>query len=301
MSLKQEGTMPIKELNSDAHFHNSLEFLRLSNYNLAMESIDLAINNDHYKSFYMFQKIKILFVAQMFTQCSEYIGANLKNLYENSSLYIFSQILHYYQRSSDCPVTDIEDLLLKNSIPSILANKFRTFIDNPYFDLLDNIIHSKEAHDYVTCIDYCDLLLNIDSKNLTSHLIKAKCHCLLGEYDLGISAYKQAIILEPNTVSIYDELGVIMLDLTNYPEAISCFQNALKLDSSNKYLVDQLAESFYLWKKYDSALKYFKKSLSLDPNCNETLLRIASTYEEINKPKKAKKYYKKVLDITKCL
>ncbi len=293
--------MCIEAINSDIHFRNSLEFLRLSNYQSAMESIDLAITSNSNKDFYMFQKIKILFVAQMFSECSDYIKHNLKVLYDQSSLYIFSQILYYYQSSSNCSSSTLEDLLLTNNIPSILAHEFPVFIDHPDINLLEKIVCTKEAYEYLTCIDYCDLLLDKDTSNLTTLLIKAKCHCLLGNHDLGVSTYEQAISLAPNTPSIYEELGSIFLCLKDYSKAISCFQRALDLDSSNTSLLTQLAESFYLWKKYDSALTFFKKVLSINPHCNETLLRIAATYEQTNRPKKAKKYYKKVLSLTKCL
>lgn len=293
--------MSIVEINPDTHFHKALEFLRLSNYQSALESINLAIICSLSKDFYMFQKVKILFVAQMFPQCSDYIAEHLKTLYQNSPLYIFSQILYYYQCSSNCSTLVLEDLLATNNIPSVLAHEFPFFINHPDINLLEKIISTKESNDYSTCIDYCDLLLNNDPSDLTVQLIKAKCHTLLGDYDLGISTYNHAITLSPNTPSIYSELGTVFLSLKEYPRAISYFEKALDLAPSNISLVNQLAESFYLWKKYDSALIYFKKILSVNPHCHETLLRIAATYEYTNRPKKAKKYYKKVLAVTKCL
>ena len=288
--------MSIEEINSDTHFRKSLEFLRLSNYELALESIDLAITSSRSKDFYMFQKVKILFVAQMFAQCSAYITQNLSILYKQSPLYIFSQLLYYYQTSSGCLTSDLEDLLLTNSIPTILAKEYPVLISNPGTDLVEKILLSKEAQDYITCIDYCDLFLNKDTSNITVYLIKAKCHCLLGEHELGIPTYEKAIDLEPNVPAIYSELGNIMLEIENYPRAISYFQRALEVDPLNPNFSNQLAESFYLWKKYDSALINFKKSLTKNPGCPETLLRIANIYDQTNKPKKAKKYYKRVLN-----
>lgn len=288
--------MSIKEIHSDAHFHKSLEFLRLSNYQLALESIDLAITSSHSKDFYMFQKVKILFVAQMFAQCSDYITRNLTTLYKQSSLYIFSHLLYYHQASSGCLTPDLEDLLRTNSIPSILAKEYPLFLSNPDTELIEKILISKEAQDYTACIDYCNLFLNKDTSNITVYLIKAKCHCLLGAYDLGILTYEKAIDLEPKAPSIYNEIGTIMLEIENFSRAIFYFQKAHDLDPSSLYFSTQLAEGFYLWKKYDSALLNFKKVLTKNPRCSETLLRIADIYDQTNKPKKAKKYYKKVLN-----
>ena len=286
--------MPIEEINSDVHFHKSLEFLRLSHYQSALESIDLAIANNCSNNFYRFQKIKILFVAQMFSQCADYINQNLKVLYTGSSLHIFSQVLYYYHASSGCSLASLEDLLLTHGIPCILASEYSVFIKEPHIDLRENILSAQGSDDYITCIDYCDLYLNKDSSNVEVYLIKAKCHCLLGEHDLAVCAYEQAIDLAPNTPTLYNELGTAMLTFENYPRAICCFEKALELDPSNTEFTNQLAEAFYRWKNYDRALLHFKKVLAQNPKCTETLLRIANIYEYINKPRKAKKYYKKI-------
>lgn len=291
--------MCINEIHSDINFHKSLEFLHLSNYQSAMESIDLAITSNNYTSFYMFQKIKILFVAQKLSECSNYIIENLKYFYDHSSLSIFSKTLYYYQSCLGCSITSIEDLLLVHNIPAILAQEFPSFMDDTNIDLLKKITYTKECGEYLACIDYCDLVLSKDSSNLTAQLIKARCYCLLGDHYLGIYTYKQILNLKPNVSSIYAELGTVLFDLKYYPRSISYFKKALKLDPSNAYLLTQLAEGFYCWKEYDSALTYFKKALSINPDCNETLLRIATIYEQINKRRKAKKYYKKISDITK--
>lgn len=288
--------MSIEEINPSVHFHESLESLRLSNYDAALESINLAIRSNHSKIFYMFQKIKILFVAQMFTQCTDYITYHLKTLYKESPLSIFSQILSYYKTASTCSICELEDLLLANNIPIILAKQYPAFIANPNLDLLARILLSKNAKDYVTCIDYCDLFLNKDTSNTTVYLTKARCHHLLGEEDSAIVTYEKVIDLIPNTSSLFNEIGNAMLDFKNYPRAIACFEQAVKFDPFNISFTSQLAESFYLWKKYDSALVNFKKVLSQNPHCSETLLRIADIYEQMNRSKKAKKYYKKVLN-----
>ncbi len=290
--------MSIKQINSDVHFCQSLEYLRLSNYQAAIESIDLAIAKDNDKDFYMFQKIKILFVAQMFSQCSDYISDNLLMLYQRSPLHIFAQVLYYYQTSSHCSVSIIEDVLLINSIPSILAHEYSFFINNPDIDLAENILQAKESDEYITCLDYCDLLLRKDRCNLTALLTKAQCHCLLGENDLGISTYDQAITVHPDVSSTYAQLGTVMLEQKNYSTAIHYLEHALDLDPSSNLVTAELAEAYYLWKKYDSALITFKKVLSYNPCSHTALLRVANIYEQINKPRRAKKYYKKVLRVS---
>lgn len=289
--------MILRESNPDLYFQASLIYLRLSYYQLAIESIDLAILNSGDNNFYVFQKIKILFVAKMFTECTNYIEDNIITLYTNSSLYIFSQILHYYQTSSGGSISSLKNLLIINHIPSVLADELNAFINTPNINLLENIINAQETGDYTRCIDYCVLLLGKDASNITVYLIKARCYCLLDQHDLGIATYREAITLQPNVASIYSELGNVMLDLKYYSKAIHYFQRALDLDAASPKLLVQLGEGYFLWKKYDSALIHFKKALVKTPGCNETLLDIANTYDQMNQPKKARKYYTKVLKL----
>jgi len=280
-------------INENMYFKNSLKFLQASNYNTAIKYIDKAINTSENKSFYKFQKIKILYVAKMYDECSNYIESQLTDLYKNSSLHIFCQIVHYFKESTNCSANDLEILLNKNGIPFVLASDFNLFIKKANLNLLQQVVYLKENNDYSRCIGYCDLVLDKDHFNITCYLIKARCYYLLEYYDLAISTYEKVLIIEPDTSSIYNEFATILMDLKQYPKAITALESALELEPSDYYLINQLAECYYLWKKYDSALIYFKKNLRKNPNCTETLLRIANLYEETNKPKKAKKYYKK--------
>lgn len=285
------------DTNSVTYFNKSLESLNLLNFEAAINFIDLAITNAVKKDFYMLQKTKILFVANLLLKCSDYILENILYFYQHSPLHIFSQILYYYQTSSGCSTLSLQELLTQNNIPSILANEYSSFIDNPNVDLLEKAIYAKENNSYLTCIHYCDLLLKQDPSNISIYLMKAKCQHLLGEHNIAIDTYKEILSLQPNLVPIYHDLGIIMMELKRYPEAISCFQQATVLDPSKVDYITQLAEAFYQWRKYDSALTNFKKALAKKPSCSEILLRIADTYNQTNKPKKAKKYYKKVLNL----
>lgn len=287
--------MNLKESNPDLYFQDSLDSLRISDYEAAIESINLALTSSNNKSYYMFQKIKILFLAKRFINCANYIENHLVRLYESGSLYIFAQILHYYQSSLNCPSSYLKNLLIINNIPSILADDLEIFLNNPKLDLLDIISSSEEDGDYEICIDYCILLLSKEPHHITAYLTKARCHYLIGQEEFCISTYRQAIDLKPDVPFIYSELGNVMIDLKRYPEAIHYFQKAHELDPSKAEFMTQLAEAYFSWRKYDSALMNFKKALPKTADSGEILLRIADTYEQINKPKKAKKYYNKVL------
>lgn len=289
--------MNLLENNLNNYFNMSLESLHLFDFEGAIHLIDLAITHATKKEFYMFQKVKILFVACLYPKCSYYIEENLTYFYKYCSLNIFSQILYYYQQSCGGSADSLNQLLIQKSIPSILAHKYVAIINKEDVNFLEEATHAMDQNDYATCINYCNLLLKQNAPPISVYLMKAKSHQILGQYDLAIKTYKKALILQANLASIYYNLSLIMIALKQYAKAISYSQQALRIEPSNVVYRSLLAEGFYKWRKYDSALIYFKKVIGQNPNCTEAYLRIADIYNITQKPKKARRYYKKILQL----
>jgi len=289
--------MNLLENNSNNLFNMSLKSLDLCNFVEAINLIDLAITYAAKKEFYMYQKVKILYVACLYSKCSYYIEENLTCFYKYCSLNIFSQVLHYYQQSCQASTDSLKQLLIQKDIPSVLADKYVAILNKKDVGFLEKATDAMDQSDYATCIDYCNLLLKQNAPPIPAYLMKAKSHQILEQYNLAIKAYKKALILQPNLASIYYNLALIMMALKQYAKAISYSQQALRIEPFNLVYRNLLAEGFYKWRKYDSALLYFKKVIGLNPNCREAYLRIADIYHLTQKPKKARKYYKKLLQL----
>ena len=283
------------ESNLNNYFYRSLKSLRLLNFEEAINFIDLAIADSSKKEFYMFQKAKILFVANLLPQCSLYIEESISFFYNHCSLYIFAQILYYYQQSSKGSTTSLCYLLTELGIPSILADEYIAIFNKEDMDYLKKATHAMEQSDYTTCLNYCKLILKEGNPSVSTYLLIGRCHELLGEYDLATQVYQEALISDPSLDSVYHRLGVMMMEHNQHPKAIVNLQHATRLKPQNLVYRSLLAEAFFKWKKYDSALSHFKKVLIQDPGCIESLLRIADIYTITNLPRKAKRYYKKVL------
>jgi len=283
------------ETNLNNYFNMSLKSLRLFDFENAIDLIDLAIIHSTKKDFYMFQKVKILFIACLYPKCSCYIKENLTYFYEHCSLKIFTQILYYYQQSCGGATDPLDQLLAQKGIPPILTHKYITNHNKNDVAFLKKATDAMEKNDYATCINFCNLLLKQNVPSISIYLMKGKSHQMLGQYDLSIKTYKNALLLQPDSAPIYHNLGVIMIALKQYAKAISYSQRALRIEPANVVYRNLLAESFYKWRKYDSALIHFKKVIIQNPNCTEAYLRIADIYNLIQKPRKAKRYYKKTL------
>ena len=285
--------------NSNNFFCRSLQSLRLLQFEEAISFIDLAIDDGPKKEFYMFQKAKILFVANFFPQCALYIEENLIALYNHCSLYIFSQVLYYYQQSSKGSTISLYHLLIEKGIPFVLADEYISIYNKAAVDYFKKATTALEQCDYNICINYCNLITKEDNSSHSAYLLKGKCHHMLGEDDLAAEAYEQALVLNPYEASIYHSLGTIMIESKQYPKAIFYLQHATSLEPSNLIYHHLLAEAFFKWKKYDSALFHFKKVIDQDPGYIKALLGIADIYTMTNSPRNAKKYYTKVLKLQK--
>lgn len=283
----------------EVYFDKSLKALHNSNYNDAIYFINLAIDIAPKKEFYMFQKVKIFFVSELYDDCAEYIEANILFFYKNCSLYIFSQILSYYHLSTECSVSTISQMLSQNNIPTVIAVEFESIMDKNEIDFLEKASFSKENGDYNKCIHYCNLLVHENNDSPMVYKLKARCHYLLGHYEASISTYKKAITLKPNDDEIYHDLGIIMMELQRYPDAISYFLKSTNICPHNIEYKSSLGNAFYKWKKYDSALKCFKQIIAKDSRNIDSFLNIAEIYAQINQPKKAKKYYRRAIYLQK--
>jgi len=289
--------MDLLETNLNNYFNMSLKSLRLFDFEEAINLIDLAITHATKKEFYMFQKVKVLFVACLYEKCSYYIEENLTYFYKYCSLNIFSQVLYYYQQSCEGSTDSLNQLLILKGIPSVLAHKYVAILNKEDVSFLEKATDAMEQSDYVTCINYCNLLLKQNAPSLSVYLMKAKSHQMLEQYEWAIKTYKKALVLQANLASIYYNLGLIMIALKQYAKSISYSQQALRIEPSNVVYGSLLAEGFYKWRKYDSALIYFKRVIGQNPNCTEAYLRIADIYNLTQKPKKARRYYKKLLQL----
>ena len=286
----------------EVYFDKSLQSLHKSNYKDAIYFIDLAIDMAPKKEFYMFQKVKIFFVSELYYDCAKYIENNILFFYKNCSLYIFSHIISYYHLSTESSIPTISKMLSQNNIPAVLALEYESIMNKREIDFLEKANFSRKNGEYHRCIQYCDLLLHLNNDDGIAYKMKAKCHYLLGNYETSILIYKKAIILTPDDDEIYHALGIIMMDLQRYADAISYFLKATTMSARNIEYKYSLGNAFYKWKKYDSALKCFKQIIAKDPRNIDSFLNIAEIYAQINQPKKAKKYYRRAIYLQKkCL
>lgn len=79
-------------------------------------------------------------------------------------------------------------------------------------------------------------------------------------------AFKEVLKLNPNTVNIYNSLGIVYRRRNNFKEAIHQYQLALKVDPKDENIYFNLGRAFLEDKQILEAKKSFEKALLLNPD-----------------------------------
>jgi tetratricopeptide (TPR) repeat protein len=92
-----------------------------------------------------------------------------------------------------------------------------------------------------------------------------------GQYAKAIDAYKQALQMEPDSVSVYNKLGVTYLIYGDFRSACEVFQKALSLDSKDPVAHFNLGLAYTLMGDKIKAYEYYEILKTLDEERAEKL------------------------------
>lgn len=88
----------------------------------------------------------------------------------------------------------------------------------------------------------------------------------VGQYEVAIGFYKDALRLKPDYAEVYNNLGATYQDMTDLKSAVGYYQEALKLKSEYNEAYNNLADIFQMMGQTQEALKLYQKSYSIHPN-----------------------------------
>ncbi len=113
----------------------------------------------------------------------------------------------------------------------------------------------------------------------------------------AIECYRKAIEIDPNNISMYNQLGLSLHAQGKDEEAIECYHKAMKIDPNDAFVHNNLGLSLSTQGKDEEAIKYYRKAIEIEPN-NATMhgnlgysLSIQGSYAE------ATECYQKAIEI----
>lgn len=119
-------------------------------------------------------------------------------------------------------------------------------------------------------------------------LLGSTCESL-GDLPSAESAYRTALVKEPNHTVAMNQLAYTLLQLNkNLPEALKLSQKAVELSPSVATLHDTLARIYARLNQWEDAVTSFRNALKLDPNNIESLIGLADALIHTNNKPEAR-------------
>ena len=130
-----------------------------------------------------------------------------------------------------------------------------------------------EDENFSDALIFYDLILKIDSKNISALIDKGTTLQILGRIKSAISCFDKALDISPDNIDALINKGSALHLEENYLEAISCYESALKIDKKCSMALAYKGLSLGELGNLSEAITYFKKALSIDKYC--TLAQIS--------------------------
>lgn len=122
-------------------------------------------------------------------------------------------------------------------------------------------------------IEFFENALNIDKDYVSAWNDKGVALMELEKYQEALKCFEQVIRLEPGDNMAWYNRGYVLLILDEYQEAVNTFDLFLgrypKKDDFYKYALYMKAKGLYSLKKYDESLELTKKALKKDRRFKE--------------------------------
>lgn len=276
------------------YFKKGLGLLQEKQLKEALQSIDAAIVFSENSSFYIYQKIRILYDLGALQTCSQLIVSQLEYLYKHSSLYILCRTIDYYQKINSCKLDELEDLLKNVHVPYCLARIYQDLMlkkDRPF---LAKAHKAMIQDDYPLCIAYADLYLKLNPVHKDFLYMKAYSYHMLGELQYALPYYKKYLKLNPTDPTAYTQLGAILLELGCINEALEHFEKAHAIEPTNKAYLSYIGECQIAAKKYTAAIATYQTIEKHDKTDIQNYFNLSYTYKKINKNYISRRYLKKI-------
>lgn len=118
-----------------------------------------------------------------------------------------------------------------------------------------------------------------------------------GEYSNAISAYNEAIRLEPHRHSIWNNRGTVLFRLKKYDEAILAYDEAIKLKPDYYQALFNKGNVYAKLNKFNKAIQAYNEAIKLKPDSDKALFYKGKTYAKLSNFKKAIQAYDEAIKL----
>ena len=127
--------------------------------------------------------------------------------------------------------------------------------------------------------------------------IKGACYADLGQLDVAVTNYKEAITIKPDYAKAHFNLAGSLHDLGQLETAVQSYQKAIEIDASYTEAYNNLGNVYQELKQVDSAVQSYQKALEIKPDYVAAQYSLGNTFMELGQLEEAVKSYKAALKL----
>ena len=127
--------------------------------------------------------------------------------------------------------------------------------------------------------------------------IKGACYADLGQLDVAVTNYKEAITIKPDYAKAHFNLAGSLHDLGQLETAVKSYQKAIEIDASYTEAYNNLGNVYQELKQVDSAVQSYQKALEIKPDYVAAQYSLGNTFMELGQLEEAVKSYKAALKL----
>ena len=157
-------------------------------------------------------------------------------------------------------------------------------------------MNEKEKEELLKKIEEYDEAIKLDSNNDSYYNNRGIAFNNLGDFQNAIENYNKAIELNPNNDSYYNNRGIAFKNLEDYDKAISDYSQAINLDPKEAIYYNNRGIAFKNLGDFQNAIENYNKAIELNPN-NDSAKKLILELKR-NEKNESIQQDKKILDAT---
>lgn len=168
-------------------------------------------------------------------------------------------------------------------------------------DNLEIMIEYANAHaltgDFESSFKLINDVLRKNDKYRDAYILKGSNYKVIGNYELALSSYQTAVMLDPNYFMVQLQTGYLLSEMENHGLAIEYYRNAADLDPKSIEALYGVAKSLQDMGEFEKAQAAYREILAVDESFFIAYFNQGFIKQHLqNQPDSAVYYYNLCLD-----
>lgn len=183
---------------------------------------------------------------------------------------------------------NVEKLLLK--AVSLRINDTRCYV--ALIELYQEKRYLKKA------LEVAIICANQFREEYKVHLLVGNCFTALKLYKNAIEPYLNAIKINPQITSSYNNIGVAYKELEEYDNAKAMYEKVLAINPNDSAVHNNLGNLLRNLEDFEGAVSHLLESIKINPTYADAYSNLGAVYKEQKMYDKAEGYYRKALELS---